>query len=194
MNWKDITVDKYLQMQAVDEEDDTYREIAYMAILLDKTEDELLDMPLTKFQKLRQECEWVNTAPKVSPHLPKKIKINGVKCEVVKSVTKLTTAQFIDYNNYAAEQMVPEMLSVFIIPKGKKYGDYDLDKHIEGIRNMSLETALGILYFFQKRFLQYTNSTLFYLRIKLKNLMRKAKNKEVQAKLQQAISMLNGVG
>lgn len=96
------------------------------------------------------------------------------------------------------------MLSVFLIPKGKKYGEgYSIDDTIKEIGEyLSIVDAQSILFFFIILYQSLTKVTLDCSIKDLKKVMKKTKNKEEKEKLNMAImelekakaSVKNGLG
>ena len=109
--------------------------INLLSILCDVSVDEIEDLPLTEFSKLVKQTEFLKEMPKVD--IKDSYVINGKKYVLCANVSKMTTAQYIDYQTLIknADKNVKELLSVFLIPKGKKYGEYDLDEVITEIYN-----------------------------------------------------------
>ena len=199
-NYKDLTIAKYQELYSVNWEDmeEVDRQVTMIAILSDKTEDEILNLPLTEYTKLASQTEFLTKEPDIKRRTPNKIKINGKEYEVIKDVRDMTAGQYIDYQQYLSlndiNKYLPYLLSCFVIPKGKKYGEYNLDNIIEELKNnMSVEEALSITSFFTRKFRTSTESILLYLRWKLKWMKRKTRDETVKNKIEQARKKLQSL-
>lgn len=80
-------------------------------------------------------------------------KINGTKYFACFDTTKLTTAQFVDFQNYAKQNDFIGCLSVCFRPKGTEYNDgsYDIDKVKQDISLLPITQALTISFFFRNQ-------------------------------------------
>ena len=175
-NWNEITIDDYLRLKQFAGQEDV--EVEILSILTDMNEDDLLDLPLDEFKELRRKSLFIETMPDVKPKLPNKLVINKNKYDVIK-FNKWKTSQFIDFMNYYKisikendyDKYLKSMLSTFIVPEGKQYGQYDIDDVINELGDMSVIAALEMMNFFSKLFLNSTNSILH----SLEKEMRKSK-------------------
>lgn len=106
------------------------------------------------------------------PHnkIPDKLTINDNKYNIISKLSKLSVAQYVDYEMYIQELVdisvktskpenqvlityLPKLLSVFIIPKGHKYGEgtYDVLKVQDEIAQTLSIGQAGDIYFFLLR-------------------------------------------
>lgn len=200
-NWQQITINDYMELQEiVNREDAVDVEVGIVALLCGVDEDEIGKLPILEYQRLRREAQFIASFPDVHNKAPKSITIGNFKYEVVTNMRKLTTAQYIDFQTYLKMgdgiDNLPNLLSVFIVPKGSKYGDesYDVDKLKNDIKEyLPATTAFEMCGFFQKTFLNSIKNILFYLELK----MRKAKTekeKEVKKALQEIRLAIRGGG
>lgn len=200
-NWQQITINDYMELQEiVNREDAVDVEVGLVALLCGVDEDEIGKLPILEYQRLRREAQFIAIFPEVHNKAPKIITIGDKKYEVITNMRKLTTAQYIDFQTYLKMgddiDNLPNLLSVFIIPKGSKYGDesYDVDKLKNDIKEyLPATTAFEMCGFFQKALLNSIRNILFYLELK----MRKAKTekeKEVKKALQEIRLAIRGGG
>lgn len=200
-NWTQISISDYMELQEIiNREDAVDVEIGLVALLCGVGEEEILDLPLPEYQRLRSEAQFIAQFPEVKNKAPKSVTIGDKKYDIITNMRKLTTAQYIDFQTYLKlgddVNNLPNLLSIFIIPKGSKYGDesYDLDKLKEDIKEyLPVVTAFEMCGFFQLTFLNSIKNILFYLELK----MRKAKNpkeKKVKKAIRELRSTINGVG
>lgn len=177
--------------------------INLLSILCDVSVDEIEDLPLTEFSKLVKQTEFLKEMPKVD--IKDSYVINGKKYVLCANVSKMTTAQYIDYQTLIknADKNVKELLSVFLIPKGKKYGEYDLDEVINDIYNyFPIADARAVSFFFTLVLQSLTKATLISLERRTKKELKKAKTKEEKEKIEMLLgtirlskdSIPNGIG
>lgn len=199
-NWKDITINVYQKLQnlnlngssdIIDEIDDN---VKILSILCDVDEDTIADLEINDYKRLVSQCAFLNEMPKVQ--IKDEYWINDKLYQVQYGVQNMTMAQYIDYQTYLKDssKYTKEIVSCFVIPKGKKYGeDYDLTETIEDIGNyFSIVDALSVCFFFTMLFRSLTKATLGCLVKKMKRGKRKM-NKEQQVQVQRAIDELNKV-
>lgn len=200
-NWQQISINDYMELQEiVNREDAVDVEVGIVALLCGVDEDEIGKLPILEYQRLRREAQFIASFPEVHNKAPKIITIGDKKYDVITNMRKLTTAQYIDFQTYLKMgdgiDNLPNLLSVFILPKGSKYGDesYDVDKLKNDIKEyLPATTAFEMCGFFQKTFLNSIRNILFYLELK----MRKAKTekeKEVKKALQEIRLAIRGGG
>lgn len=199
-NWKDITINVYQKLQnlnlnrssdIIDEIDDN---VKILSILCDVDEDTIADLEVSEYKTLVSQCAFLNEMPKVN--IKDEYWINDKLYQVQYGVQNMTMAQYIDYQTYLKDssKYTKEMVSCFVFPKGKKYGeDYDLNETIEDIGNyFSIVDALSVCFFFTMLFRSLTTATLGCLIKKMKR-GKKKMNKEQQVQIQRAIDELNKV-
>lgn len=205
--WSKITISDYMELQdIVNREDAIDVEIGIVALLCGVDEEQVLALPIPEYQRLRKQSQFIAKFPEIKGKAPKSITINDTKYDVITDVSKLTTAQYIDFQTYLKmdiEKFLPNLLSIFIIPKGCKYADedYNIDDLAKDIREyLPVVTAFEMSGFFQKAFLNSIKGTLTYLESKMKKQLRKAKTeeeKEIMMEIVEKLSTLskiNGVG
>lgn len=192
-SYKTLTLGKFMELQKIDyksmEEIDI--QVKMLSVLSDMDEDEILKMPLNEYSKMVNNTAFLSKQPEISKNIPDKIKINDKIYVLVKDVKKMTAGQYIDYQQYLAANdfnfYLPYILSCFIIPKGKTYGDYDIEEVVDILKNnLSVEEALSISGFFMKKFRTSIKAILLYLDWKIKKMMRKTKDETVKTKLMTA--------
>lgn len=194
-NYKKLSIRKYIELQEMELEgrEEIDVQVNILSILNDMTEDEICDLPLDEYKKLVVASSFLKTPPVPNDKIADTITINKTKYNVIKNIKKLTAGQYIDYQNYIKNKdlkMLPYILSVFIIPDGKKYGD-NLEETIEDIYNLSIIDAISLSAFFLRKWESLTKATLIYLIWKMKLMMKKEKNKKVKEQMKIAIQKLN---
>ena len=116
--------------------------------------------------------------------LKKHYTLNGTKYNSNYDLTKVTVAQFVDYQNYLKEDEVrlEKLLSVFFMPEGyKDYNkDYDIIKVQEDLLQLPIDVAQSIGFFFERQFKIFLILFRYYLTKQVKKLkMEKSKKKEL---------------
>jgi hypothetical protein len=191
-NYNQLPIGKFLELQAIDyTQSEIDIQVEIISILADLTIDEVVTLPLTKYQELAKQTKFLTTAPEPSKKLPKKLRIGEKDFVVIDDVRKMTAGQYIDYQTYLTykeEKYLPHILTCFIIPKGEKYGDTDVIELIDLFtEKLNIITALSISAFFLNKWESLTKTTLIYLEWKIKRVMKKEKNPQVKMKLEKAM-------
>lgn len=208
--WEDISIKKFDEisnilssMNNVNEDEALEININLLSVLCDVDAEEIEDLPLTEFSKLVKQTEFLKEMPKVE--IKDNYVINGKKYVLFANVSKMTTAQYIDYQTLVknADKNVKELLSVFLIPKGKKYGEYDLEEVINDIYNyFPIADARAVSFFFTLVLQSLTKATLISLERRTKKELKKTKTKEEKEKIEMLLetirlskdSIPNGIG
>lgn len=208
--WSDISIKKFDEisnilssMNNVNEDEALEININLLSILCDVSVEEIEDLPLTEFSKLVKQTEFLKEMPKVE--IKDNYVINGKKYVLCANVSKMTTAQYIDYQTLVknADKNVKELLSVFLIPKGKKYGEYDLEEVMNDIYNyFPIADARAVSFFFTLVLQSLTKATLISLERRTKKELKKTKTKEEKEKIEILLetirlskdSIPNGIG
>ena len=209
-NWQSISIKKFDEISEIlshinNVNDDEALEINInlLSILCDVSAEEIEDLPLTEFSKLVKQTEFLKEMPKVD--IKDSYVINGKKYVLLANVQKMTTAQYIDYQTLVknADKNVKELLSVFLIPKGKKYGEYDLEEVMSDIYNyFPIADARAVSFFFTLVLQSLTKATLISLERRTKKELKKTKTKEEKEKIEMLLetirlskdSIPNGIG
>lgn len=192
-NWDEVNIKTYMKLKKVIEEntDPIDTEIGIMSVLCDCSTSEIEDLSLNEYSKIRGEVQWVEKMPESKPYCPKKVKLEK-EYNVSYDISKLSVSQYIDYQQYIKmEDNIANVLSVFFVPVGKKYGEYNVAEVINDIEeNMTVKNALNVCFFFTVQFMTLTKIILHSLTSKIK----KTKNQKVKQKLTEILTGLNGVG
>ena len=207
-SYKDITVNKYLELQKLLEEDydDLTVQVKMISILSGIDENSILHLPLAEYHRMVLGTAFLLEKPKLTKSIPNKITIDGKKFKVCKDIPSINVAQYVDYNNLTKmedkDKYIPNILACFIVPDGHTYGDekYKVDDVAELLGDhMCIEDALGVCFFFHKKYRRLIEDTLIYLEWKLRRMRRKTKDKEkittAMNQIQELRSLLeNGLG
>lgn len=167
LGWDNVPIGKYIAAEKEVKrvcDDEMERALAILKIL--KGVD-YSNVPLNEYLVAVKELDFLGTdIPKIN--IPDSIDINGKKYRVVKGLDKITTAQFIDFNNYLKmedDNKIIYLLSCFLIPDGASgYNNgYDFDKTIEDIKEMPVIMAHNLSFFFKRQSDKLWKNTRNYL-------------------------------
>lgn len=158
-SYEQMSVGVYERIMAVLEDeglDSNARNLGMVAALTGKTEDELLDEPIEDFRAQIRDAGFVLQYP--HPHeVRKTYTLRGVDYIPTLDERHMTAGQFIDWAEYGKQvgkagrgDMWAELLSVVLVPVGKKYGNgYDIADVQEAIRTeLCILDAVALRAFF----------------------------------------------
>ena len=191
MNWADITVAQYLQIN--DAVNATYDEEGGLQKRLIEIVYEIEDadiMTVTDYLKCINSIAFIREAP-----TPSKVRdtyrLGTTDYTFTKDINTITTAQYFDYTQYQKQDTINmiDFISVFLVPTGHKYNDgYDINVVKEDIKTMGICEALGMMDFFSKAWQHFTKvSTTFLSKI----LKRRVKTTKEEETLQTVMAQLN---
>lgn len=190
--WKDVTLGTFQKMNEITQrENEVERLVGFIALFNDMKEDDVLAMPLDEFRKYMEEIGWMNTPPDIEKPRDK-YTINGKTYLLTMDFHKLTTAQYIDFQSYTKSEDYSQMLSVFLIPEGKKYGDYDVWVVQKDLKEMPVQEVLGLMGFFIVLYRSWSRALLKYSSRILKKAAKREKSKELMEtveKMEEAADM-----
>ena len=184
-NWDNITIEKYYTIMDIlndETDDDITKNVKLVAIMLDKDEEEIWDMDLSEAGDYISRLMFLNKFD-IPSHPNMNIKLPGFDLKVMKDVTKINVAQYVDFQNFVKlplREGMDKILSIFLIPEGFKYNDgYDIIEVQKTIReNLSFRVAEGLLGFFLRKY----GRSLIHSLVYCKRQIRKMKDKEMQEK------------
>lgn len=197
-SYEKLTVGKYLEIKEIleDNANELDKNVRMIAVLGDFDEEDVLEFPLPVFNRYIQATGFLLETPR-KRNVSTTYVLGGQKLDVQLNVEGMTTAQFIDYQTFIKDDnKIVELLSVFLIPKGKKYNkEYDIIEVQKLIRdNLNILDALGMSAFFLTWFQALSKVTVTSLIKKMKKMMRKEKNGERKKMMQEAIMNLERSG
>lgn len=151
--YEKLTIGKYDELQLIFENDmsDYEKNVEIVALCNDLEVEDVEGMSLTTFNTLLQSTAFLYEAPKKKIVATKYV-LGGTEFDVVMNMGKLTVAQYLDYQEYIKnpDKNRVELLSIFLIPKGCKYGEgYDMFEIQKLIKeNLSIIDAIALTDFF----------------------------------------------
>ena len=162
--WKDITLRQFNKIQDLLQEIDEYTTLNIIDVLYDV---DSADMPAMEvMNKYAHSLDFLMTTIPTNEKLKETYTINQREYNSNINLTQMTTAQFVDYQNYSKENPVDisKCLSVFIIPKGHTYNDgYDLKQVQDDIKDLDMVTINTLAFFFKKLYILLLETTLLCL-------------------------------
>lgn len=196
-DWDRISIEKYYEIMDIlnDEvDDDITKNVKLVATILDKDEKEIWDMDLTEVGGYIGRLQFLNKFD-IDEHPTKRIKLPSYDLVVMKDLSKINVAQYVDYQNFITlplREGMDKILSIFLIPEGKTYNtDYDiLDVQKEIRQSMSFRVAEGLLGFFLKRYGELLVHSLGYCRKKMMKTKNQEEKEELEKKTQQLVKTL----
>ena len=196
-NWNDISIKKFDEIKnalKTNFNNELEANLELLAVLCDVDIQEVENLPLTEFSRLLKQTDFIVKMPKVE--IKDKYVINGKKYNVCLSVNKMTTAQYIDYQTFGKDidGNLKNLVSVFLIPEGNKYGEYDLEEVIDELyNNMPIADAYSVCFFFTLQLQSLTKVTLSYLERKIRKEMKKEKDKIRKEKIMMGLEQIQRV-
>ena len=184
--WDDITLGTYMQIVDIlqSKKDD-----------IDKTFDLVdciynIDSKELPIQELNQYSISFISDEMKNVEIKKEYVINGREYVLGSDLTVVSVAQFIDYNEYIKNgSKFNEILSIFFIPKGYKYGDgYDVKQVQEDLLDLPMPIVKTLAFFFAIQLTLFVNLFLQ----SLKEDLTKMEVKDMEKK-QELIKILEGL-
>lgn len=160
--WSDITLQQYYQIKELLTNEDEYTVLNILDVLygIDSA-----SMPLSALSKYNSALDFLKDEIPVVD-IKKKYNINGHTYDSNCELTKVSTAQFIDYQNYLKEKQpkYEKLISVLFIPEGHQYNDgYSIKEVQDDILHMSMVDVQSIAFFIKKQFQLLLSLFQFYL-------------------------------
>ena len=186
-DWENITIEKYYKIKDIlddETDDDITKNVKLVAVMLNKDEQEVWDMDMAEAGEYISRLQFLNKF-ELPKHPNMKIKLPSYDLVVIKDLTKINVAQYVDFQNFVKMPMresMEKILSIFLIPEGCSYNTgYDiLDLQKEIRENLSFRVGEGLLSFFIEKYGRSLIHSLVYCRRQVK----KTKDKEMMENLE----------
>lgn len=201
-SWNEVTLSEYDRITEICKDDalsDAEKDIALIAILAEVPEDEVWNMSVDDVKRLKADMLFLsNNTVSTRNTKYKKIKFGEWECNVLQDLQKMTYAQFVDFQTYIKDldNKKAEVLSVFFIPVGHKYGDgYDIAALQQAISdNVSVAVYRDVWFFFLTRYTASLNHTALCLAsmLKARSWMMKKSN-PLKAKYKELARIIRGI-
>jgi len=151
-NWRDLPLGTYLDILELQrtEQDELPRQAAVIAALTGMDAADVLQLPLAEYKRLRAASEFLgHECPDDLLRTADRYGCPPFTLIPVKDFDKLTVAQYVDFQTFAKdpERHFPELLSVLLVPEGKRYCEgYDPKDVQHAIRGwLNVADALGLM-------------------------------------------------
>ena len=177
--WKDITLRQFNKIQDLLQEIDEYTTLNIIDVLYGVDSANMPAMEV--MNKYAHSLDFLMTTIPTNEKLKETYTINQREYNSNINLTQMTTAQFVDYQNYSKENPVDisKCLSVFIIPAGHTYNDgYDLKQVQEDIKDLDMVTINTLAFFFKKLYILLLETTLLCLTQDMKKMNIPTEKKE----------------
>ena len=184
LNWSNITYRTLLDIrEAANIEDENERVYAIMEAVFG---EDVLDLPLKDFNEKCKELQFLQKEIPNDLHV-KDIKVNGREYYFDGLLGKITTAQYIDFQNYLKNEDEQKTFSVFIIPKGHSYNDgYDMEQVFNDILDVSVPILFSASFFFIRQFELFIKIFRHY---SIKQMKKTGLPKEVMENLEKVVNL-----
>ena len=162
-SYKEMTLQMYEHLSKIAESDtdDIEKQIQMVSVLTGKSVKEVEDLPISEYHSLAKKTVFLMREPAVEQIKSNTVKINERVYVITNDVTKITTAQYIDFQEYMKQgKDLTNVLSTLLVPKGEKYGDADFLEVKKDIERLPICTALGLNAFFLQRFAKLIGNML----------------------------------
>lgn len=184
MNWTNITYRQLLDIrEAANIEDENERVYSIMEAIFG---EDVLDLPLKEFNEKCKELQFLQKQIPNDLHV-KDIKVNGREYYFDGLLGKITTAQYIDFQNYQKNNDEIKTFSVFLIPKDHKYNDgYDMEQVFNDILDISVPILMSASFFFSRQFELFIR---IFRRYSIKQMKKTGLPKEVMENLEKVVNL-----
>lgn len=185
MDWKDITLNQFNELQEVLKiEDETERMIGISEVVFG---DSITELPLSEYTKKLKELDFLKTELP-NTHIVKSVTVNGRSYKVDGLLGNITAAQYLDYTNHLKSNDMAKLLSVFLIPAGHKYNDgYDMIQVINDMGSLPIDIVNSTAFFFIKQYNRFIKIFLSSLAKKIKKMKVKKNEKKIMMDLLQPL-------
>lgn len=184
LSWTDITYRQLLDIrEAANIEDENERVFAIMEAVFG---EDVLNLPLKEFNEKCKELQFLQKEIPNNLHV-KDIKVNGREYYFDGLLGNITTAQYIDFQNYQKNNDEYKTFSVFIIPKGHKYNDgYDMDQVFNDILDIPAPVLFSASFFFSRQFELFIR---IFRRYSIKQMKKTGLPKEAMENLEKVVNL-----
>lgn len=172
-SWDDITIERWQEINEVQNESEVARIIETVSILTDKDPGELRQMKVNDFRDLQSQFSWASTPPK--PDIEIKFEIDGIKYGMIPQLDFITAGEWLDCESwkddsvknmhfYAAllyRPIVKESESTYEIEPHKTAGF--IERANLFLQRLSITKCYGAVLFFSAFGIEFMKITQDYL-------------------------------
>lgn len=201
-NYRDLPIGMYLEICEIDRRTDIeelHKQVSILSILTGREEEEIYNLPIGEYKELAAKSRYLSQPYDGEVLTAKTYALEGWVLQPVEDYRKITTAQYIDFQTFVkdAEKNIVEILSVMLVPKGKKYNqDYDIIELQNVLRRcLSVADALSLYAFFFVQYRQLIEASLISCKKEAEKIPDKRKREKTLREIQKQMNLLkNGVG
>ena len=203
-NYRNLPIGKYLEILELSQDENVdalKQQVKTISILTGMTEDDVLALPIMQYKELARKTKFLENGYDGKLQVAKSYGLAGMDLIPVKDFAKITTAQYIDFQNLSKEgdKYLVETLSTLLIPKGKKYMDgYEIEDVRQAIReNLSVADVLSLSAFFLTKFVKSIKDFQTYSIREIQKIPNREMREKLMKQMQEAMeihSKTNGDG
>lgn len=161
--WKEVTLEQFQKVNQLSNENEIDFEIAMISILAGIPTDNILDLPIVEYRKLKEACSFINVNP---DSIPKNIiEIDGVKYGYRNDVRKMKTSEYIDFETMSINGLENMHIIMAILYRPIiKVGNLEKDPFDYEIEPYNSKTVIKRAEIFKKRMtMDFVLSATFFL-------------------------------
>lgn len=200
-NYRSLPIGKYLEILELSKDesvDALTQQVKTISILTGKTEDEVLALPIMEYKSLAAKTKFLERDYDGKLQVAKSYGLAGMQLLPVKDFTKITTAQYVDFQTFSKEgdKYVVECLSTLLVPKGKKYNDgYEITDVHRAIReNLSVADVMSLYAFFLTKYVKSIKDFQTFSVKEIQKIQNKSLQQRMMSRMQEIHSKINGDG
>lgn len=200
-NYRNLPIGKYLEILELSQDENVdalEQQVETISILTGISVEDVLDLPILEYKELAGKTTFLEKEYEGKLQIAKSYGLAGYELIPVKDFTKITTAQYVDFQTFSKEgdKFIVESLSCLLIPKGHKYNDgYDMTAIQQAIReNLSVADVLSLSAFFLTGFVKLIKDFRTFSVAEIKKIPNKELREKLMNRLQEIYSKINGVG
>lgn len=163
-SWSEVSISKYIQIYNLkDEQDPIDAYLKTIAIILDISYGELLNLPLTEFEQIKIDLEFINQQPSQNK-LKETIEIDGITYHQFTDFKNVSLGMFVDLESYIGEENFINNLHKIASRLYRKentitYNVSECNRTADiFFEKMDIETCLSVILFFYLVALDYIPS------------------------------------
>ena len=111
-SWSEVTIEQFQAIDRLEIEAEVEKSVAFISILTGIALDDLLDLPITEFNKIESHISFVNVDKKEKIKLT--FEIEGVKYGYRKSLEDMKTSEYIDFDTIITSDTVIDNIHVLM--------------------------------------------------------------------------------
>lgn len=198
-SYRKLTIGRYIDgvLPAIlGDYDPVERQARIIGALADMTWEDVLDLPIRDYSEMAARTHFLETEIDTSRmgHIARRYTLGDLVLVPVTDYTKLTAAQFIDFQTYAkeADKNVIPIVATLLVPEGRTYNKgYDVaDVQKAVAEHLSVQDAMEVVGFFFALAAKSLQDSLTYSEREAKKMRRKDR-KAVKERIAAARAILS---